>query len=89
MVRRLVRRVGRHNGLAAGQIDVDPTGVLLGGILQAEFLADLFDARLDLLDMAGGMVTLADDPGVGVRRSRSHGQSAVGVLGNVPTYTCK
>jgi hypothetical protein len=58
-----VRRVGGHNGRAAGQVHVDTTGVFLGGILQAEFLADLFDARLDLLDVAGGMVALADDPG--------------------------
>lgn len=58
-----MRGVGGHNGLATGQVHVDPTGVFLGGILQAEFLADLFDARLDLLDVAGGVVALADDPG--------------------------
>lgn len=62
MVRRLVGRIGGHHGLTAGQVHVDPPGVLLGGILQSEFLADLFDARLDLLNMAGGMVALADDP---------------------------
>jgi hypothetical protein len=58
-----VRGVGRHNGRAAGQVHVDPTGVFLGGILQTKFLADLFDARLDLLDVAGGVVAPADDPG--------------------------
>lgn len=63
MVRRLVRRVGGHHGLTAGQIHVDPAGVLLGGVLQPEFPADLFDARLDLLNVAGGMVAPADDSG--------------------------
>lgn len=58
-----MRRVGGHDGLTTGEVDVDPTGVILGGIFQAEFAADLLDARLDLLDVAGGVVALADDAG--------------------------
>lgn len=43
----------RHDSLAASQVDVDTAGVFLGSVLQAEFAADLLDARLDLLDMVG------------------------------------
>jgi hypothetical protein len=59
----LVRRVVGHDRLATGQVDVDTAGIVLGGIIQAEFLADLFDARLDLLDMAGRVVAFTDDAG--------------------------
>lgn len=65
-----MRGIGGHNGLAAGQVHVDPTGVFLGGILQTEFLADLFDAWLDLLDVAGGVVALADDAGWVLERKK-------------------
>lgn len=69
LVRCLVRRVGGHDSLTTGEIDVNPTSVILGGIFQAEFAANLLDARLDLLDVAGGVVALADDAG-----DRSAGQ---------------
>lgn len=59
----LVRRVVGHDRLATSQVDVDTAGIVLGGIFQAEFVANLFDARLDLLDMAGGVVALTDDAG--------------------------
>lgn len=63
LVRSLVRRIGRHHRLAAGKVNVDPAGVFLRGILQTQFAADSLDARLDLLDMAGGVIALADDSG--------------------------
>lgn len=45
--------MGRHDSLATSQVDVDTAGVVLGSVLQAEFAADLLNARLDLLDMVG------------------------------------
>lgn len=51
-----------HNSLATGQVDVDTASVILGRILQTEFLANLLDARLDLLDMANRVVALSDNP---------------------------
>lgn len=48
--------------IAAGlQLDVHATFVLLGVVLQSKFAADLLDARLDLLHVAGGVISLADD----------------------------
>jgi uncharacterized membrane protein YedE/YeeE len=43
------------------QLDVHATLVLLSVILQSEFAADLLNARLDLLHVVHGMVSLADD----------------------------
>lgn len=43
------------------QLDVHATFVVLGVVLQSEFAADLLDARLDLLDVVRGVVSLADD----------------------------
>lgn len=57
----LVRLIRGHDGLAAGQVDVHPAGVLLSGILETQFAADLLNARLDLLDVACRVVALADD----------------------------
>jgi hypothetical protein len=54
----------RHlrRSVAAGlQLDVHATFVVLGVVLQAEFAADLLDARLDLLHVVHGVVSLADD----------------------------
>lgn len=69
----LVRLVGGHDSLAAGQVDVHTTGVLLGGVLETQFAANLLHARLDLLDMACGVVTLADDANGGVSWGLSDG----------------
>ena len=43
------------------QLDVHATFVVLSVVLQAEFAADLLDARLDLLHVVRGVVSLADD----------------------------
>ena len=51
----------RHDRRTTSQVDVDPAGVFLGGELEMEFLADLLDARLDLLDVTGRVVALSDD----------------------------
>jgi hypothetical protein len=48
-------------GLAALQVDVDPAGILLGAILQAQLAAQLLDLGLELLDVVGRVVALADD----------------------------
>ena len=50
-----------HIDIATAQIDVNAALVLLGVILQAELATDLLDAGLDLLDVAGAVVALADD----------------------------
>lgn len=46
---------------AAGQVNIHSPLVLLGMILQAKLLTNLFDGRLDLLDMVDRVVTFADD----------------------------
>ena len=51
----------RHDGGTTRQVDVDPAGILFRRVLEVEFLADLLDARFDLLDMARGVVALSDD----------------------------
>jgi hypothetical protein len=43
------------------QLDVHATLVVLSVVLQAEFAANLLDARLDLLHVVHGVVSLADD----------------------------
>lgn len=53
---------GRHLRRAPGQIHIDPARVLLGGILQPQLATDLFDSRLDLLDVVGGVVSLSHNP---------------------------
>lgn len=63
MLRRLMRRIWRHHGLAPSEVHVDPAGIFLGGILQAQFATDLLNARLDFLDVSSRVVTLADDAG--------------------------
>ena len=61
LVLRWITTVGGHLGRSTGQVDVDPSGVLLGGILEAEFLTDLFDAGLELLDMVCRVIAFSDD----------------------------
>lgn len=43
------------------EVDVHASGVGLGHVFQAELVADLLDAGLDLLDVVDGVVSLADD----------------------------
>lgn len=88
MLRRLVRRVRRHHGLATREIDIDPAGVFLGGILQAQLATDLLDTRLDFLDVARGVVTLADDAGYQLVQLPSP-KTLNGEHGDKSTYTCK
>lgn len=46
---------------ASSQIDVHTTFVLLSVVLEAELAADVFDCRLDLLDVVDGVITFADN----------------------------
>lgn len=56
--------VWRHFCRSASEVHVDPTFVRFSGILKTEVLTDLFDSRLDLLDVVCGMVALSDDSGI-------------------------
>lgn len=86
MLRRLVRRVRRHHGLATSQVDIDPAGVFLGGVLQSQLATDLLNARLDFLDVARRVVALADDAGYRSVLLFSSSQTKHPVSN---TYTCK
>jgi hypothetical protein len=59
--RAMVTSRGRHNSLTTSQVDINATGIFLGGILQPQLTANLLDARLDFLDVVRGVVSLADD----------------------------
>lgn len=50
-----------HISRSTGEVDIDTTGVFLGGILQTQTATDLFDAGFDLLDVVRGVVAFADD----------------------------
>jgi hypothetical protein len=50
-----------RNILAAGQVDVNSTLILLGSVRESQLLTQLLNARLNLLHMADGMIALADD----------------------------
>jgi hypothetical protein len=51
----------RHDRWPALEVDVHAAGIGFRDVLQAEFLADLLDAGLDLLNVVDGVVALADD----------------------------
>lgn len=55
------RRDGAQIGGTTSEINVDTTGVFLGGVLQAHLATDLFDTGLDFLDVVCGVVSFADD----------------------------
>lgn len=55
------RRNGAQIGGTTGEVNVDTTGVFLGGVLQAHLATDLFDTGLDFLDVVRGVVSFADD----------------------------
>ena len=59
----LVRRCWGHHSLSTSEVHVDPTGIVLGGILEPELLADLLNARFDFLDVVDRVVSLTHDPG--------------------------
>lgn len=59
-IRRMMRR---HLRRSTGEVYVDAPGVLLRGVLEAEFLTDLFDAGFYFLDVVDGVVSFADDSG--------------------------
>ena len=52
----------RHLCRTALQVYVHPSCIVLSRVLQAQFLAYLFDLRFDLLDMAWRVVTLSHNP---------------------------
>jgi hypothetical protein len=56
----------RRDGLTALEVDVDTTSVLLRPVLQAHLAAQLLNLGLELLDVARGVVALANN-GVQVR----------------------
>ena len=75
----------RRAHLAARQVDIHAAFVLLCRVVQPHLLADLLDARLDLLDVPDAVVALADDhmqmrlaPGLGVADARL--QDVLGLL---------
>lgn len=51
----------RHVGGPSSEVNVYPSRILFSGILEPKITADLFDARLDLLDVVHGVVSFADD----------------------------
>ena len=51
----------RYHCGSALEIDVHASCVLLGHVLQPEFLAHLLDTGFDLLDVVDGVVSLAND----------------------------
>lgn len=55
------RRDGTYIGRATGEVDINATGIVLGSVLQTHFAADLLNARLDLLDVVGGVNAFTDD----------------------------
>ena len=57
----IVVRHLRRSIAARLQLDVHATLVVLSVVLQAKFTADLLDARLNLLHVVDGVVSLADD----------------------------
>jgi len=59
-----------HNRRSPLEIDINPPGILLGRVLQAELLAHLLDAGFDLLDVVGGVVAFAYDAKAGCWVSR-------------------
>ena len=58
----LMRELLRHLRRASGQVDIYPAGILLGCILETQFLADLLDAGFDPLNMVRRMVSLSHNP---------------------------
>ena len=50
-----------HMSRSTGEVDIDTTGVFLGGVLQTQTATDFFDAGFDLLDVVRGVVAFADD----------------------------
>jgi hypothetical protein len=50
-----------HDRGPALEIDVHASGVILGHVLQAEFLTHLLHTGFDLLNVIGGMVSLTND----------------------------
>lgn len=57
----------RRDSCSTSEVDVDSAFILLGMVLESLFLADLLDARLDLLDVVDRVVTLADYAAANVR----------------------
>jgi hypothetical protein len=51
----------RHCRWPALEVDVHPSFVLFCRILQTQFLAYLFNSRLDFLDVVYGVISFADN----------------------------
>ena len=50
-----------HMSRSTGEVDIDTTGVFLGGVLQTQTATDFFDAGFDLLDVVRGVVAFDYD----------------------------
>lgn len=57
----LLGELRRHLRCASGKIDVNSPRILLGGVLQPQFLADLLDTGFDLLNVIDRMISLSYD----------------------------
>lgn len=55
------RLIAWSQWFASLEVDVDPAGVLLGPVLQAQLSAQLLDLWLDLLDVTSRVMPLADN----------------------------
>ena len=53
---------GRHNGRSSLEINIHPSFVLFGSVLETQFLAYLLDSGFDFLDVVHGVVSLAHNP---------------------------
>lgn len=57
----------RRDSCSTSKVDVDSAFIVLGMVLESLFLADLLDARLDLLNVVDRVVALADNAAANVR----------------------
>ena len=72
----------RRDGCSTSEVDVDSAFIVLGVVLEALLLADLLDARLDLLDVVDRVVALADNAAPNVRDIKQQQTRRA-------TYTCR
>lgn len=72
----------RRDSCSTSKIDVDSAFIMLGVVLEALLLADLLDARLDLLNVVDRVIALADNAAADIRDiERQQTQQT--------TYTCR
>lgn len=57
----ILTKLWRHLCRTSSQVDIYSTCICLGSILQAKLLTDLFDPRLELVNMVDGMIAFSYD----------------------------